>query len=596
MIRVFLFLLAVLLVVAGLHWLADRPGTITVEWLGYVAETSMFRALIILAAVLAVLLGAWSALRQMWRSPAAFGRHLARRRERRGLDALTGGIIAVSAGDHTLANRFASQARKALPHEPLTHLLRAQVAQIADDRPTARRIFEAMLASPETEVLGLRGLYLEAEREGAREAARQFAERALKRNPKLSWPVEGLFDLQCRAGDWAGALETLAIARKQNLIDKAAGARRRAVLLTAQAQTLEDAEADKAAEFAQEAHRLAPDLIPAAAIAGRVLASRGNTPRAARVLLKTWRLAPHPDLAAAYAYARPGDSPRDRLVRVRHLGRLTPGHPEALMAIAISAMEAREWEEARKVLQPLLASGATQRVFTLMARIEGEQHGDTGRVREWLARAATAARDPAWVADGVVAQRWAAISPVTGQLDAMHWQVPDTENGTATGALAARMDALAGLDHGTADGTGDALPPSRAPVVSVARPVDHTAHAVRPDGTVSDASSAQHHMPSRAGDPRTLTATPVRPGGPPRPAPAQQPAQRVTQQDDPPDVPYRAKPATSPAGAETTRPQRKPAAEPRIFVPPRAPDDPGPAPGDADDLGALPFPTSGAKA
>ena len=214
-----------------------------------------------------------------------------------------------------------------------------------------------MLASPETEVLGLRGLYLEAEREGAREAARQFAERALKRNPRLSWPVEGLFDLQCRAGDWAGALETLAIARKQNLIDKAAGARRRAVLLTAQAQAMEDAEADKAAELAQEAHRLAPDLIPAAAIAGRVLASRGNTPRAARVLLKTWRLAPHPDLAAAYAYARPGDSPRDRLVRVRHLGRLTPGHPEALMAIAFSAMEAREWEEARKVA----AAAARQR-------------------------------------------------------------------------------------------------------------------------------------------------------------------------------------------------------------------------------------------
>ena len=48
-------------------------------------------------------------------------------------------------------------------------------------------------------------------------------------------------------------------------------------------------------------------------------AARGNTPRAARVLLKTWRLAPHPDLAAAYAYARLGDSPRDRFDRVRQL-------------------------------------------------------------------------------------------------------------------------------------------------------------------------------------------------------------------------------------------------------------------------------------
>ena len=40
-----------------------------------------------------------------------------------------------------------------------------------------------------------------------------------------------------------------------------------------------------------------------------------------------------------------------------------------------------------------------------MARIEGEQNGDTGRVREWLARAANAPRDPAWTADGVVSDR-----------------------------------------------------------------------------------------------------------------------------------------------------------------------------------------------
>ena len=203
-----LFLLGVLALAVGLHWLADRPGTITIEWLGYIAETSMFRALIILAIALALAFAAWSLLRQVWRSPATVGRYLYRRRQKRGLDALTSGIIAVGAGDRALAVRYAAQARKALPHEPLTHLLRAQAAQIGGDRATARRIFEAMLASPETEQLGLRGLFLEAEREGEHEAARQFAERALQRNPKLGWPVEALFELQCRAAGLAGRTRT----------------------------------------------------------------------------------------------------------------------------------------------------------------------------------------------------------------------------------------------------------------------------------------------------------------------------------------------------------------------------------------------------
>ena len=74
-----------------------------------------------------------------------------------------------------------------------------------------------MLASRDTEQLGLRGLFLEAQREGEAEAARQFAERALRLNPKLGWPVEALFDLQCHAGDWQGALDTLAIGRRHDL-------------------------------------------------------------------------------------------------------------------------------------------------------------------------------------------------------------------------------------------------------------------------------------------------------------------------------------------------------------------------------------------
>ncbi len=570
--RVFLFLLVILLLAAGLHWLADRPGTITVEWLGYIIETSVFRGLLILAAAVALMMIAWSGLREMWRSPAAMGRYFERRRQKRGLDALTGGIIAVGAGDKALAVRYASQARKALPHEPLTHLLRAQAAQIGGDRATARRIFEAMLASPDTEPLGLRGLALEAEREGAREAARQYAERALKRNPKLDWPVDALFDLQCRAGDWQGALETLDIARRQNLVERPLAARRRAVLLTAQAQVLEDEDPDKAYERAQEAHRLAPDLIPAAAIAGRVLASRGNTPRAARVVLKTWRVAPHPDLAAAYAYARPGDSPRDRLVRVRHLARLTPGHPEALIAVAISAIEAREWDEARRALQPLLDTPEkqTQRVCTLMARIEGEQHGDTGRVREWLARAANASPDPAWVADGVIAEPWAPVSPVTGMLDAMHWQVPGVAAADPSSGLAARMEVLAGFGpatptHSDAPATDASTRP--APAIVAASPV------IEPPTRALPAVRAQENTAPVARPPAVVA--PVAPS-----------ETRIVESD----VPYRQRPAA----AEAARPERtKP--ETKIFVPPRAPDDPGLGP-DTDDLGPLAYPTTGAKA
>ncbi len=233
------------------------------------------------------------------------------------------------------------------------------------------------------------------------------------------------FNLNADREDWAGALNTLSHARKSGHVGKAVADRRRAVLLTAQAVEVEDDDPDLALTLAMDAHALATDLSPAAAVAGRIYASRGATAKAAKVLQRTWAKSPHPDLAAAYAYARIGDSPTDRLDRIRQLAALNPHSIESPVAVATTAIEARAFSEARAVLEPVISAGRlTRRVAMLMARIEAGEKGEKGRVREWLARAANAAPDPVWMADGVIADRWEPISPVTGRLDAFLWRAP----------------------------------------------------------------------------------------------------------------------------------------------------------------------------
>lgn len=504
MTRLVLFLLGVVAVAAGLSWLADQPGTIMVSWPGYDMETSIFRAAVIAALLIGALIFLWSIARQVWQSPAAVGRFFHRRKQERGLDALSSGMIAIGAGDRALATRYAVQARKTLPNEPLTHLLRAQAAQLSGDRTTSRRIFEAMLSSPDTEQLGLRGLFLEAEREGEAEAARQFAARAMALNPKLAWSVDALFDIQCKNEDWAGALETLSVSRKNGHIEKPDADRRRAVLLTAQAQAIEDDNGQKALALAQEAHGLAPDLVPAAVIAGRQLASRGSTPKAARVIEKAWKLSPHPDLATAYAFARLGDSPRDRLERIQRLAKSTPHSSEGPIAVATAAIEARNWQEARAALAPLLDSRLSQRVCTLMARIENGERRNQGGVREWLARAVHAPRDPAWTADGIVSETWKAVSPVTGALDAFQWRVP-VEAAQAESAEQAleKMEELVMLGNDAADG----------PVIEAGeigtRTVDRKADADRATNSAIEVAVEPEPRTAAAERPRTTSAIPV---------------------------------------------------------------------------------------
>jgi HemY protein len=205
------------------------------------------------------------------------------------------------------------------------------------------------------------------------------------------------------------------------------------VLLTARALAAEATDRQAARMLALEAVKLAPTLIPAAALAGRLLGEAGDLRRAARVIEAAWQANPHPDLAETYAHLRPGDSARDRLKRTEALARLSPGTVEGALAVAQAALDAREFSIAQTALAPLRIA-PTQRVAMLIAKL-AEMEGDEGRAREWTTRALHAARDPAWTADGLVSDRWMPVSPVTGRLDAFEWKEPLAEIASEAAAV-----------------------------------------------------------------------------------------------------------------------------------------------------------------
>lgn len=424
MIRVALYILLVGIVAFGAAWLADRPGDLVLNWQGWHIQMSvMVAAVAILVIVFAIML-AWAVIRRILHGPTAVSGFFRERRQTRGYRTLSRGMIAAGAGDARLARHAAKEAGKLLRDEPLTLLLEAQAAQLAGDRDAARAAFEAMSERPDTELLGLRGLFIEAQRADDAETARQCIERAAKRAPGLGWAANALLDMQTGEGDWESALATVERNGQHRLIDKKAAKRARAVLLTAKALELEDGEPDRALTLALEAHKLAPELVPAAVVAARQSSAVNNTRQATRVIEKTWKLSPHPDLAEVYAHARSGDSARDRLKRAKALLQKMPNNEEGHIAVATVAIESRDWAEARAALEPLARSAPSQRICLLMADIAEGETGDAGKVREWLARAVRAPHDPAWTADGYVSEQWAPVSPISGHLDAFEWKVP----------------------------------------------------------------------------------------------------------------------------------------------------------------------------
>src|SRR5882757_6217072 len=423
MIRIILFLLLIALGAAGAAWVAEQTGDIVLVSGNLKMSTTLPRFVLLLGIAIVAAVMLWAILRGLWRTPERLRRNRREKRHARGRHAITQGLLAIGHGDSSAARAHAEVARRHAAQDPLALLLEAQSAQLNGDQAGAQRAFRAMAEREDTRLLGLRGLFIEAQRADDPVAAVMVAEEALKLSPSSSWASHAMLGFCCAKGDWAGALSILDNNQSSGLIDKATYRRQRGVLLTARALELEKVYRDLARESAMEAIKLAPTLVPAAVLASKFESEAHQVRRSMRIVETAWLTQPHPDLADAYAHVKLGDAARQRLVRVETLAAKAPGHIEGALAVARAAIDASEFARAREALAPFI-DRPTQRVAVLMAEIERTEHGDSGRARAWTLRAVRALHDPAWTADGYVSDRWRPVSPVTGRLDAFQWQRP----------------------------------------------------------------------------------------------------------------------------------------------------------------------------
>lgn len=426
MFRILFFLILVLALAFGFAWLADRPGDMVITFGDMRIELTLMVAAVALVGAVAAVMVTWWVIKGLWNSPHTVRRYFRARKRDRGYQSLSTGMIAAGAGDTAAARLMVKQAAGllAVDQEPLIKLLDAQTTLLEGDHDGARGKFEAMLDDPETRLLGLRGLYLEAERVGNREAAHEFAERAVEINPQLGWAGTAALQLKTLAGNWDGALQMLEGQRRAGLLAKPEIKRRRAVLLTARAMNLLESNPAEARNAAAAASKLAPDLVPAAVTAAEAMVRLGELRKAASLLERAWKKQAHPEIANAYVHARAGDSAQDRLKRARKLQTMRTNNPESQMAVAQAALAAGEYREAREALDAVIRTGPRESAWLLLADVEEAETGDQGRVRAWLAKAVRAPRDPAWTADGYVSERWLPASPVTGEIDAFQWKIP----------------------------------------------------------------------------------------------------------------------------------------------------------------------------
>ena len=367
--RLVFWAVAIAALIAAATWLADNPGSATLEWRGWRVDSTVAVLVGVVAAIAVAAAIIYRAARAVWRVPGRLlaWRRLARREK--GYRVLTRGLVAVAAGEAEEARKLASRAEKLLGDPPLTKLLTAQTAQLIGDEAAARKHFADMLEQPETAFLGLRGLILASREEGDEAAALDYARRAYALRPKTPWAATTLLDLQIRRNLWREALTTLEAAVRHGIFTGEDGRRRRVVVLLACSGAAGEAgEAKAALDFARRAGGLDPDFLPATLRQAGLLIGGGRRRQATRLIQDAWAHTPHPELARLYLTIHGEDDAIARMRRIERLAAHNAAHAESHLALAAAAVEAGLWATARKHFDEAESAGRPRRAALPAAR------------------------------------------------------------------------------------------------------------------------------------------------------------------------------------------------------------------------------------
>ncbi len=419
-----LFTLAVIIGgVLGARWLFAHPGEVVISWFGY--DISLH---IVVVAVLLVVLVIFVALVaiSLWQL-LTWGR---RRKQRRalknlqgGLKQLTLGVTALAMGDESTAQEALKKATLALPNDPLPQLLTAQLLQRQGKHEDARAEFKRLMQHEATAALATRKLIEQHVVNREWREATTLAEEARKEAPKDRWLVLTLLDLYARDHNHAAMLALTEGWQWQSPLTK--DERHRYAAIAHYLASTQEPLARRREQSLRHAVGYAPDFLPAIIAFAETLQAEGELKRARKWLLAAWKERAAP-LLIAPILATLSAEPRAqlRLLRPFLKGEKTATH---YLLSAQQAFDAGEYERAKTEAEEALALEESKAACSLMAEIEKKLRG-TDAANAWLARAVEAPAAQSWVCHdcGAAHAQWAAHCSQCHHFDSLRYERPET--------------------------------------------------------------------------------------------------------------------------------------------------------------------------
>lgn len=397
MTKLFIFLLTLTLASIASMWFIENDGSITIDWLGYRVQTSVAFAILSSVVIMVLLTTIVQMLLWIKSAPKRYKKARVDKKRENGLMALTEGFAAIAAGDTKQARRLTKQATQYLGNIPLTKLLSAQTAQLEGNMELAKVHYTAMLESKETETIAIKGLLIQAKKDGDINKAIFLAEKAISLKPNADWALLMLMDLYKITRRWFDAEKIVHRVQKLKIISIEESRRYMAIIYNQIcADFVENGNNELALKYAEKAYKLLPGFAPIAVNYAKILLKTGNMKKASKSLEYSWKISPHPEIAEFYMELHIEENADKKIKRAERLLNLSRSQSYGHLIVAKTALACDNITKARNHLKMAISIRETRYLCRLMAELEKQAGSSRDVIDQWKQRAETSNADPLW--------------------------------------------------------------------------------------------------------------------------------------------------------------------------------------------------------
>jgi HemY protein len=430
MIKLLLYI-AGIAAISGLFMMAlEYDGQIVAQVSDYQIQLNVSLFLTILVVLIITIVTAIQLVLWIKNIPQKLARKRQEQKHKQGITALTEGFAAIAAGDSKKAIIYAKKIEENLGATAISNMLSAQASQLSGDDKKTKQFYSAMLEDKQTELIALKGLLVQARKEGNIDFALYLAKKACSVKPHVIWAPKMLVDLYKQNKDWDNMLSAIESALNKRSIEPKIAARMAGVIYYIKAENEYVKNNSEAAQkFILSANKNIsnfPPIILQQAKISRDLQSGVN--KTLKNISGCWSNKPHPDLREAFLLLNK-DIKTDKLVKLAEkLVKNNPSHLQSRILVSKCAMEAGDYNKARNNLKIAINEYDVAELYNLIAEAEKldiENQADLkDNIAKWHEKSLTAMDDPSWLCEtcGYTSPNWADSCYHCKSFDSFNWQ------------------------------------------------------------------------------------------------------------------------------------------------------------------------------